>query len=112
LYLSKIGLFDCGALITNCGYLLLLYLARRTSQQQQQQAVQNQTQLTPQQQQQLALQQQQLQANNLGLPLYGFNNQLSALPVTPLTFASEHMGNEFTVIRCVQLARIVFIESG
>ncbi|KAK5828773.1 hypothetical protein F5H01DRAFT_328861 [Linnemannia elongata] len=71
--------------------------ARRTSQQQQQ-AVQNQTQLTPQQQQQLALQQQQLQANNLGLPLYGFNNQLSALPVTPLTFASEHMGNEFTVI--------------
>lgn len=73
--------------------------ARRTSQQQQQQqAVQNQTQLTPQQQQQLALQQQQLQANNLGLPLYGFNNQLSALPVTPLTFASEHMGNEFTVI--------------
>lgn len=71
--------------------------ARRTSQQQQQ-AVQNQTQLTPQQQQQLALQQQQLQANNLGLPLYGFNNQMSALPVTPLTFASEHMGNEFTVI--------------
>ncbi|OAQ36576.1 hypothetical protein K457DRAFT_64498 [Linnemannia elongata AG-77] len=70
---------------------------RRTSQQQQQ-AVQNQTQLTPQQQQQLALQQQQLQANNLGLPLYGFNNQMSALPVTPLTFASEHMGNEFTVI--------------
>ncbi|KAF8939219.1 hypothetical protein BGZ47_008256 [Haplosporangium gracile] len=78
---------------------------RRTSQQQQQ-TVQNQTQLTPQQQQQLALQQQQLQANNLGLPLYGFNNQLSALPVTPLTFASEHMGNEFTVIRCVQLTRI------
>ncbi|KAF9120860.1 hypothetical protein BGW39_011034 [Mortierella sp. 14UC] len=73
--------------------------ARRTSQQQQQ-ALQNQTQLTPQQQQQLAqgLQQQQLQANGLGLPLYGFNNQLSALPVTPLTFASEHMGNEFTVI--------------
>ncbi|KAF9930742.1 hypothetical protein FBU30_000120 [Linnemannia zychae] len=71
--------------------------ARRTSQQQ---AFQNQTQLTPQQQQQLAqgLQQQQLQANGLGLPLYGFNNQLSALPVTPLTFASEHMGNEFTVI--------------
>lgn len=24
---------------------------------------------------------------------------MSALPVTPLTFASEHMGNEFTVIR-------------
>ncbi|KAG9072719.1 hypothetical protein KI688_000495 [Linnemannia hyalina] len=71
--------------------------ARRTSQQQQQ-AAQNQTQLTSHQQQQLALQQQQLQANNLGLPLYGFNNQLSALPVTPLTFASEHMGNEFTVI--------------
>ncbi|KAF9912874.1 hypothetical protein EC991_007486 [Linnemannia zychae] len=72
--------------------------ARRTSQQQQ--ALQNQTQLTPQQQQQLAqgLQQQQLQANGLGLPLYGFNNQLSALPATPLTFASEHMGNEFTVI--------------
>ncbi|KAF9096327.1 hypothetical protein BGX29_007301 [Mortierella sp. GBA35] len=73
--------------------------ARRTSQQQQQ-PIQTPAQLTPQQQQQLAqgLQQQQLQANGLGLPLYGFNNQLSALPVTPLTFASEHMGNEFTVI--------------
>ncbi|OAQ23473.1 hypothetical protein K457DRAFT_118549 [Linnemannia elongata AG-77] len=33
-----------------------------------------------------------------GLPMYGYNNQLSTLPVTPLTFASEHMGNEFTVI--------------
>ncbi|KAF9116012.1 hypothetical protein BGX27_005245 [Mortierella sp. AM989] len=32
-----------------------------------------------------------------GMPMYGFN-QLSTLPVTPLTFASEHMGNEFTVI--------------
>lgn len=31
--------------------------------------------------------------------MYGFNNQLSALPATPLTFASEHMGNEYTVIR-------------
>ncbi|CAO3573194.1 unnamed protein product [Mortierella alpina] len=73
---------------------------RRTSQQQLQQQLQTQ-QLTPQQQQQLAqgLQQQQLQNGNLnGMQLYGFNNQLAALPVTPLTFASEHMGNEFTVI--------------
>ncbi|KAG0239740.1 hypothetical protein BGX31_002517 [Mortierella sp. GBA43] len=67
--------------------------ARRTPQQQQLQAQQ-----FTQQQQQL-LQQQQLQ-NSLGniQQLYGFNNQLAALPVTPLTFASEHMGNEFTVI--------------
>lgn len=75
--------------------------ARRTSQQQLQQQLQTQ-QLTQQQQQQLAqgLQQQQLQNGNLnGMQLYGFNNQLAALPVTPLTFASEHMGNEFTVIR-------------
>ncbi|KAF9570351.1 hypothetical protein EC968_001964 [Mortierella alpina] len=74
--------------------------ARRTSQQQLQQQLQAQ-QLTQQQQQQLAqgLQQQQLQNGNLnGMQLYGFNNQLAALPVTPLTFASEHMGNEFTVI--------------
>ncbi|KAG0296140.1 Transcription factor [Dissophora globulifera] len=28
----------------------------------------------------------------------GFSNPLANLPVTPLTFASEHMGNEFTVI--------------
>ncbi|KAG0329553.1 Transcription factor [Dissophora globulifera] len=28
----------------------------------------------------------------------GFGNPLVNLPVTPLTFASEHMGNEFTVI--------------
>ncbi|KAF9276047.1 hypothetical protein BGZ68_010300 [Mortierella alpina] len=71
---------------------------RRTSQLQQQLQTQ---QLTQQQQQQLAqgLQQQQLQNGNLnGMQLYGFNNQLAALPVTPLTFASEHMGNEFTVI--------------
>ncbi|KAG0041812.1 hypothetical protein BGZ83_001273 [Gryganskiella cystojenkinii] len=70
--------------------------ARRTSQQQ----LPAHAQLTPQQQQQLAqgLQQQQLQTGNLNGMLYGFNNQLSALPVTPLTFASEHMGNEFTVI--------------
>ncbi|KAK3825667.1 MAG: hypothetical protein J3Q66DRAFT_278561 [Benniella sp.] len=56
---------------------------------------------TGQQQQQLVhgLQQQQQLQNNLGnIQLYGFNNQLAALPVTPLTFASEHMGNEFTVI--------------
>jgi len=61
--------------------------------------------LTPQQQQQLTqgLQQQQLHGGNLnGMQLYGFNNQLAALPVTPLTFASEHMGNEFTVIRYVE----------
>ncbi|KAF9934117.1 hypothetical protein FBU30_003398 [Linnemannia zychae] len=50
-------------------------------------------------------QQNQTGANNLqnnnamgGLQMYGYNNQLSTLPVTPLTFASEHMGNEFTVI--------------
>lgn len=41
-----------------------------------------------------------MQTNNINnMQLYGFNNQLAALPVTPLTFASEHMGNEFTVIR-------------
>ncbi|KAI8598202.1 hypothetical protein EDD21DRAFT_383142 [Dissophora ornata] len=43
--------------------------------------------------------QQHLQNNSLSnLSLYGFNNSLTTLPVTPLTFASEHMGNEFTVI--------------
>ncbi|KAF9171697.1 hypothetical protein BGX21_008070 [Mortierella sp. AD011] len=71
--------------------------ARRTPQQQQQQAQAQQQQFN----QQLAqgLQQQQLHNNNLGnMALYGFNSQLAALPVTPLTFASEHMGNEFTVI--------------
>ncbi|KAG0081652.1 hypothetical protein BGZ92_000159 [Podila epicladia] len=63
--------------------------ARRTSQQQQQ----------IQQLQQLPAGIQQMQANNINnMQLYGFNNQLAALPVTPLTFASEHMGNEFTVI--------------
>ncbi|KAG0361133.1 hypothetical protein BG005_009120 [Podila minutissima] len=63
--------------------------ARRTSQQQQQ----------IQQLQQLPAGIQHLQANNINnMQLYGFNNQLAALPVTPLTFASEHMGNEFTVI--------------
>ncbi|KAF9297407.1 hypothetical protein BGZ74_009844 [Mortierella antarctica] len=62
---------------------------RRTSQQQQQ----------IQQLQQLPAGIQHLQANNINnMQLYGFNNQLAALPVTPLTFASEHMGNEFTVI--------------
>ncbi|KAI7819163.1 hypothetical protein BC939DRAFT_270412 [Gamsiella multidivaricata] len=73
--------------------------ARRTSQQAQGgQQFNQQHQLTQglQQQQQ---QQQQLQNSNLNnMQLYGFNNQLAALPVTPLTFASEHMGNEFTVI--------------
>ncbi|KAF9184600.1 Transcription factor [Haplosporangium sp. Z 767] len=69
--------------------------ARKTPQQDQQQK-QQQVQL---QNQQLQQQQQSLQTNNMnGLPMYGFNNQLAALPVTPLTFASEHMGNEFTVI--------------
>ncbi|KAF9996250.1 hypothetical protein BGZ79_010004 [Entomortierella chlamydospora] len=71
--------------------------ARRTPQQQQQQVQAQQQQFN----QQLAqgLQQQQLHNNNLGnMALYGFNSQLAALPVTPLTFASEHMGNEFTVI--------------
>ncbi|KAF8974117.1 hypothetical protein BGZ46_009768 [Entomortierella lignicola] len=70
--------------------------ARRTQQ------VQNQQQQQQFSQQQLAQglqQQQQLHNGNLGnMPMYGFNNQLAALPVTPLTFASEHMGNEFTVI--------------
>ncbi|KAG0254683.1 hypothetical protein BG011_005576 [Mortierella polycephala] len=70
--------------------------ARKTPQQDQQQK-QQQIQLQNQQLQQQ--QQQSLQTNNMnGLPMYGFNNQLAALPVTPLTFASEHMGNEFTVI--------------
>ena len=56
-------------------------------------------------------QQQQAQQNQMhssqssnGMPLYGFGNQMSTLPVTPLTFASEHMGNEFTVIRYVVIA--------
>ncbi|KAF9308808.1 hypothetical protein BG003_010568 [Podila horticola] len=63
--------------------------ARRTSQQQQQ----------IQQLQQLPAGIQHMQTNNINnMQLYGFNNQLAALPVTPLTFASEHMGNEFTVI--------------
>ncbi|KAG0344005.1 hypothetical protein BG004_004833 [Podila humilis] len=52
-----------------------------------------------QQLQQLPANLQQMQANNINnMQLYGYNNQLAALPVTPLTFASEHMGNEFTVI--------------
>ncbi|KAF9384581.1 hypothetical protein CPB97_005543 [Podila verticillata] len=64
--------------------------ARRTSQQQQQ---------IQQLQQQLPAGIQHMQTNNINnMQLYGFNNQLAALPVTPLTFASEHMGNEFTVI--------------
>ncbi|KAG0013971.1 hypothetical protein BGZ81_000743 [Podila clonocystis] len=64
--------------------------ARRTSQQQQQ--IQQLQQLP-------AGIQQHMQTNNINnMQLYGFNNQLAALPVTPLTFASEHMGNEFTVI--------------
>lgn len=37
---------------------------------------------------------------------YGFNNQLAALPATPLTFASEHMGNEYTVIRYTPISSI------
>ncbi|KAF9572646.1 hypothetical protein EC968_009638 [Mortierella alpina] len=71
--------------------------ARRTSQQQhRQQSQQTQQQVQQQQQHQ---QQQSMHSNSMnGVPLYGFNNQMSALPVTPLTFASEHMGNEFTVI--------------
>jgi hypothetical protein len=87
----SLTLFKYGSCIP---YSLDYFSARRTPQQQQLQAQQ-----FSQQQQQL-LQQQQLQ-NSLGniQQLYGFNNQLAALPVTPLTFASEHMGNEFTVIR-------------
>ncbi|KAK3828612.1 MAG: hypothetical protein J3Q66DRAFT_323102 [Benniella sp.] len=62
---------------------------------QQQQQLHNQVQTNSIHQQQ---QMQQGSVNN-GVPLYGgFGNPLSALPVTPLTFASEHMGNEFTVI--------------
>ncbi|KAI9231266.1 MAG: hypothetical protein BYD32DRAFT_431228 [Podila humilis] len=57
---------------------------RRASQHQQQQLSQFQS----------TSQQMQGSVNNI----YGFNNQLSALPATPLTFASEHMGNEYTVI--------------
>ncbi|KAF9585603.1 hypothetical protein BGW38_001594 [Lunasporangiospora selenospora] len=45
------------------------------------------------------MQHQHMQGNSMsGMQMYGLNNQLSTLPVTPLTFASEHMGNEFTVI--------------
>src|SRR5690554_349289 len=74
-------------------------VARKTPQRDQQQK-QQQIQIQNQQIQQQ--QQQSMQTNNInGLPMYGFNNQLAALPVTPLTFASEHMGNEFTVIRFV-----------
>ncbi|KAF8931671.1 hypothetical protein BGZ58_007473, partial [Dissophora ornata] len=70
--------------------------ARRASQQQPQ--MQAQQQFSQQQQQQLA-QGLQMQSNNLmQQQLYAYNNPLAALPVTPLTFASEHMGNEFTVI--------------
>ncbi|KAG0305618.1 hypothetical protein BGZ98_003831 [Dissophora globulifera] len=83
----------------------------RKSSHQQQAQVQQQP-FNPQQLTQQGLQQQSLQGNGNGtnstnsnslnnmnnMALYGFNNQLAALPVTPLTFASEHMGNEFTVI--------------
>ncbi|KAF9181953.1 hypothetical protein BGZ51_005096 [Haplosporangium sp. Z 767] len=68
---------------------------RRTSQNQQlhiQQLVQPQQQRLAQ-----GVQSQHMNNNLNNLPLYGFNNQLAALPAT-LTFASEHMGNEFTVI--------------
>ncbi|KAF9908719.1 hypothetical protein EC991_009529 [Linnemannia zychae] len=70
---------------------------RRNSQQQQQT---QKNDLTQQQQQQSQTGHNHLQnGNNMnGMGMYGFNNQLSTLPVTPLTFASEHMGNEFTVI--------------
>ncbi|KAF9942478.1 hypothetical protein BGZ75_003577 [Mortierella antarctica] len=71
--------------------------ARRTSQQQHRQQSQQAQQQAQQQQQHQ--QQQSMHSNSMnGVPLYGFNSQMSALPVTPLTFASEHMGNEFTVI--------------
>ncbi|KAF9352374.1 hypothetical protein BGX34_012178 [Mortierella sp. NVP85] len=71
--------------------------AKRVQQQQQQQ----QQQLHNQVQTNSIHQQQQMQQGSVNncVPLYGgFGNPLSALPVTPLTFASEHMGNEFTVI--------------
>ncbi|KAF9127804.1 hypothetical protein BGW39_005623 [Mortierella sp. 14UC] len=70
----------------------------RRNSQQQHQAQKND--LNQQQQQQNQTGPSHLQSgNNMnGLSMYGFNNQLSTLPVTPLTFASEHMGNEFTVI--------------
>ncbi|KAF9434963.1 hypothetical protein BGZ76_007138 [Entomortierella beljakovae] len=58
-----------------------------------------QTNQVQQQNQQQYQQLQGMQQGNLNsMPMYGFSSQLSALPVTPLTFASEHMGNEFTVI--------------
>ncbi|KAG0240143.1 hypothetical protein BGX31_002213 [Mortierella sp. GBA43] len=63
-------------------------------QQQQQPQLQNQINAMPFQQQQQHVQ----QGNATGTPMYGFSNPMAALPVTPLTFASEHMGNEFTVI--------------
>ncbi|KAG9071081.1 hypothetical protein KI688_008624 [Linnemannia hyalina] len=69
---------------------------RRGSQQQQVQK----NGINQQQQQQNQTGQPHLQSgsNMGGLSMYGYNSQLSTLPVTPLTFASEHMGNEFTVI--------------
>jgi len=73
----------------------------QTQQQQQQQQLQRQLQNQQQQLQSAAqLQQQQQQLQNMGnmQQMFGFNNQLPGLPVTPLTFASEHMGNEFNVI--------------
>ncbi|KAF9974001.1 hypothetical protein BGZ73_002723 [Actinomortierella ambigua] len=62
------------------------------------QAQQLQRQLQNQQMQSTQLQQQQQLQGMGNLQMYGFNNQLPGLPVTPLTFASEHMGNEFNVI--------------
>ncbi|KAG9323696.1 hypothetical protein KVV02_008114 [Mortierella alpina] len=76
---------------------LAILRSRRTSQQQHRQQSQQAQQQAQQQQQHQ--QQQSMHSNSMnGVPLYGFNSQMSALPVTPLTFASEHMGNEFTVI--------------
>ncbi|KAG0225692.1 hypothetical protein BGW42_004131 [Actinomortierella wolfii] len=71
---------------------------QQQQQQQPLQAQQLQRQLQNQQLQSAQLQQQQQLQNMGNMQMFGFNNQLPGLPVTPLTFASEHMGNEFNVI--------------
>ncbi|ORZ27139.1 hypothetical protein BCR41DRAFT_318576 [Lobosporangium transversale] len=73
---------------------------KRTSHQfQQHQQQQQQQQALILQGQTDQMQQPSLQHEGMSaVSMYGFNDHLTNLPVTPLTFASEHMGNEFTVI--------------
>ncbi|KAF8983917.1 hypothetical protein BGZ46_009268 [Entomortierella lignicola] len=75
--------------------------AKKIPQNQQQQGIQsNSTQPSQalQQNQQRLQQIQNIQQNSSNASLYDFSNQVAGLPATPLTFASEHMGNEFTII--------------